>query len=193
MDCAIEIKDTEFNICDQPIGGLQKFVQLYYYTDWLAMKQAGNTPRGINGEITNILNTVGKKAYRFDQPDNAALDPKTPVRPVPQGIPGFDHSVLMSIMGNKQDEKNILLAMLHKLVVVVVLAKNGRGVVYGDDQGLQLTSNEFSQNSPLGTVIPITLLSDATAAPERRPPLDVWSVDEITTATLIAGLNTVGV
>lgn len=157
------------------------------------MVEAGNVVRGVDGTITSITNPAGVQAYKFSQPDNTAFLPTYPARLVQGGIPGFDHSVVMSIMGNTQVEKNSLLSMLHFPVVGVVLGKNGKGTVYGDDQGLKLTATEASINSPLGTTIPLTLATDPDSAPERRPPLDVYDTDDATTSTLIAGLNIVGV
>ncbi|MCP5077105.1 MAG: hypothetical protein GY951_03500, partial [Psychromonas sp.] len=139
--CVIKTESL-LNCVSKPIGGVNKFVMLYNYTDWRAMVDAGlvtfitdvNDPEF--GMITEIINPVGVQAFRFDMPNEAALTMGSTDRLNDGGLDTFDHSFNMSILNTTQAQKNILVAIALEKAVAVVLRKNTRGEVYGGEQGL---------------------------------------------------------
>jgi hypothetical protein len=168
---------------------------IYNYPEWRAMRDSGvNVTEAVNGSFDEIINTVGVQAWRFDVPDETALVLGYPNRKVDGGIDGYDHTVNFSILGTKQDQKNVLLAMDADGVVVVIYKKNGTGEVYGDEQGLKSQTNTANVNDPaLGAVIPVQLATSPRVAPETRPPRDIFKTDIPTTKALVEGLNVPGV
>jgi hypothetical protein len=196
--CVIK-SESLLNCVDKPKGGVNKFVQLYNYTDWRSMVDSGavtfitdtNDPEF--GMITDIVNPIGVQAYRFDMPDEAALTLGSTDRLNDGGLDTFDHLVNMSILGTKQAKKNVLLALALEKCVAVVYKKNERGEVYGGEQGLKPTANTYNPNDPnLGSVIPVQMVSDARTPGENYMPADVFKTDAATTKTLIEGLNQIG-
>jgi hypothetical protein len=180
--------------CDSPpIGGVQNFVMLYNYTEWRSMVEAGNVTRDADGTISDIVNSAGVQAYRFDIPDETALILGSPDRLVDGGLDGYDHNVSMSIIDTKQAQKRVVKAMSFEKVVAVVYRKNGTGEVYGDEQGLKSTTNTYNPNDPnVGSVIPVQLATSPRTAAENLMPADVFKIDIPTTKTLVEGLNIVG-
>lgn len=179
---------------EKPKGGVYKYGQFYNYLEWRAMEDAGLITRDADGRITDIVNAVGVQAYRIDFTDETALVLGYPDRKVDGGVDGYDHTVNMSILGTKQEQKNALLAMANEGVVAVFMKKNGTGEVYGDEQGLKSQTNTANPNAAdIGAVIPVQLLTSPRVAPETRPPADVFKTDVSTTKALIEGLNVVGV
>lgn len=193
MSCIIDT-DSLLTCTDPPIGGVQNFVIFYDYAAWRTMVDSGvNVTRDVNGMITDIINPVGVRAYRFDVPDETALVLGSPDRLVDGGLDGYDHQVNMSILRTKQAQKNIVKAMSFSKVVAVVYKKNGTGEVYGDEQGLKPTTNTYAPNSPAtGSVIPVQLATSPRTAPENKMPADVFKTDIATTKALIEGLVIVG-
>lgn len=194
MACTISVESL--NTCpEKPKGGASNFVMFYNYLEWRAMVDSGtNVTRIANGTIDEITNSTGVQAWRFDVPDETALILGYPNRLVDGGIDGYDHQCNMSILGTKQDQKNVLLAMAGDGVVAVIYKKNGTGEVYGDEQGLKLQTNTANVNDPsIGAVLPVQLATSPRVAPETRPPVDVFKTDIATTKALIETLNVVGV
>ena len=194
MTCIINTQSLD-SCPDKKIGGASNFVMFYNYLDWRAMVDSGvDVTRIANGTIDTITNALDVQAWRFDVPDETALILGYPNRKVDGGIDGYDHTVNMSILGTKQDQKNVLLAMDSGGVVAVIYKKNGTGEVYGDEQGLKSQTNTANVNDPsVGAVIPVQLATSPRVAPETRPPVDVFDTDIPTTKALIEGLNVVGV
>ncbi len=194
MGCLIE-QESLLDCLNPPIGGVQNFVMMYNYTEWRAMVDTGtNVTRDADGTISDIINTVGVKAFRFDIPDETALVLGSPDRLVDGGLDGYDHIMNMSVMNTKQAQKNIVKAMAFEKVVAVVYRKNGTGEVYGDEQGLKPTTNTYNPNDPsVGAVIPVQLATSPRTAPENKFPADVFKTDIPTTKALVEGLNVVGV
>jgi len=192
MGCLID-QESLLSCTDPPIGGVQNFVMLYNYIDWRNMVDGGLVIRDADRTITDITNSTGIKAYRFDVPDETALILGSPDRLVDGGMDGYDHSLNMSILKTKQAQKNVVKAMSFGKVVAVVYKKNGTGEVYGDEQGLKPTSNTYNPNDPsVGSVIPVQLATSPRTAPENLMPVDVFKTDIPTTKALVEGLNIVG-
>lgn len=192
MACVINTESL--NTCpEKAIGGASNFVMFYNYPEWRDMVEAGNVTYDADGTISDIVNSTGVQAWRFDVPDETALVLGYPNRKVDGGIDGYDHTVNMSILGTKQDQKNVLLAMDNDGVVAVIYKKNGTGEVYGDEQGLKSQTNTANVNDPsVGAVIPVQLATSPRVAPETRPPRDVFKTDIATTKALVEDLNIVG-
>lgn len=180
---------------EKPKGGASNFVMFYNYPEWRQMVDNGvSVTRDADGTISDIINASGIQAWRMDVPDETALILGYPNRLVDGGIDGYDHTLNMSILGTKQAQKNVLLAMAGDGVVAVIYKKNGTGEVYGDEQGLKAQTNTANVNdAALGAVIPVQLLTSPRTAPETRPPADVFKTDIATTKALVEGLNVVGV
>ncbi len=193
MSCLINTGSL-LNLSDPPIGGVQNFVMLYNYTQWRSMVEAGLVIRETDGTISDITNTTGIQAFRFDAPDETALILGSPDRLVDGGMDGYDHTMNFSIINTKQTQKNVLKAMAFEKVVAVVYKKNGTGEVYGDEQGLKATTNTYNPNDPsVGSVIPVQLATSTRTAAENRMPCDVYKIDIATTKALILGLEIPGV
>jgi hypothetical protein len=191
MSCVI--KESLLDCNNLPTGGQEKFVELYPFLDWVAIKNAGNVTREPDGSVSNIINNTGLKAFRFDVPDSTALVLTYPDRKVDGGIDGYDHMVNFSIINMEQEQKNTISAMRFENVVAIVFGKNGRGQIFGEEQGLQILTNNGSPNNPsLGAVIPIELKTSDREAAESQPPLDIFDTDAATTKSLIDGLLIAG-
>jgi len=192
MPCLISVGSL-LNCDALPVGGVSNFVLLYNYSEWRTMVDTGKVT--VVAEIvTDIDNSVGVKAYRFDVPDETALVLGSPNRIVAGGIDGFDHTVNFSILGTKHAQKSILRAINFEKCVAVVYKKNGTGEIYGSEQGLKLTTNTYAPNSPVtGSVIPVQLITSPDTAPENNMPPDIFITDVATTKALILGLTVVGV
>lgn len=189
------ILDDSLLVCGEKIlGGVNNFTINYSYPVWRNMVDAGNVTYAADGSISNIVNLVGERGYRLDQPDETALVLGSPDRLVDGGLDGFDHSVNLSILKTKQSQKNMLKVMSFQKIVVIVWRKNGTGEVYGSDQGLKPTANTYNPNDPsLGTVIPVQLTTSPRTPAESEPPADIFNTDAATTKALIEGLVTPGV
>ncbi len=194
MTCVIDVQSLD-SCPDKKIGGASNFVMFYNYPEWRAMVDGGvAVTRDADGTISGISNAVGVQAWRFDVPDETALILGYPDRKVDGGIDGYDHTVNMSILGTKQAQKNVLLAMAGDGVVAVIYKKNGTGEIYGDEQGLKSTTNTANVNDPsVGSVIPVQLATSTRTGAETRPPADIFDTDIPTTKALVEGLNVVGV
>lgn len=193
MGCLITTESL-FDCANKPIAGVQNFVQMYNYTQWRDLVDAGNVTFDVDGRITDIVNSVGVQAFRFDMPDETALVLGSPDRLNDGGIDGFDHACSISILNNKQEQKNILVALSFEKAVVVVYRKNGTGEVYGGEQGLKPTANTYNPNDPtIGSVIPVQMATSPRTPSENLPPADVWKTDIPTTKALVEGLNIPGV
>lgn len=192
MTCVINVESL--NTCpEKPKGGASNFVMFYNYPEWRDMVDGGNVTFDSDGTISDIVNDTGVQAWRFDVPDETALTLGYPNRKVDGGVDGYDHQVNMSILGTKQDQKNVLLAMDNDGVVAVIYKKNGTGEVYGNEQGLKSQTNTANVNDPsVGAVIPVQLATSPRVAPETRPPADVFKTDTATTKALVEDLNIVG-
>lgn len=193
MTCVIN--QESLSTCpDKPKGGASNFVMFYNYPEWRQMVDDGvSVTRIANGTIDDIVNALDIRAWRFDVPDETALLLGYPDRKVDGGVDGYDHTVNMSILGTKQDQKNVLLAMAGDGVVAVIYKKNGTGEVYGDEQGLRSQTNTANVNDPaIGAVIPVQLATSPRTAPETRPPADIFKTDIATTKALVEGLNIIG-
>ncbi len=194
MACIISTESLD-SCPEKQIGGASNFVMFYNYVEWREMVDSvTNVTRDADGTISDIINATDVQAWRFDVPDETALTLGYPNRKVDGGIDGYDHTVNMSILGTKQDQKNVLLAMDGNGVVAVIYKKNGTGEVYGDEQGLKSQTNTANVNDPsVGAVIPVQLVTSPRVSPETRPPADVFKTDVATTKALVEGLNVVGV
>jgi len=194
MGCPI---NTEFlfDCANPPVGGASNFVMLYNYPEWRAMVDAGKVIFGVNGTISDIINAIGIRAYRFDQPDAAALMPSAAKREVAGGITTLDHGVTMAVIGIEQDQKNAVRAMEFTKAVAIIYRKNGTGEVYGGEQGLIPSAFVYGINDPnLGSIISgLVLSTDTETSGENFFPADVFNTDVATTKALIEGLNVVGV
>jgi len=178
---------------DLPIGGVQKWLLLYNFPEWQAMEAAGNITRDADGMITDIINSTGVQAYRFDVPDETALILSSPIVPIEGGIDSYDHGANFSVMKTDQLAKNNISKLRFTNAVAVVYKQSGEGEVYGDKQGMKLITNNYAPNDPnLGGIIPIELKTSDTGAKEINMPVSIFKTDAATTLALIEGLVTVG-
>jgi hypothetical protein len=194
MTCLLD-KDITISCEDTEIGGVKKFIMLYNFDDWQAMKLAGNVVdvENVKLAISDIINNTGIRAFRFDVYDTTALNPTSAVRSVDGGPDGFDHGLGFSIASTKQDAKNLMSVMRFQNVVAVLMKNNGEGEVYGSDQGMGLSANNYDPSSPdTGSVIPIEVLTRESEPAETQPPRSVFKVDAATTLALIESLDVVG-
>lgn len=193
MACSID-QQALLDCQNKPKGGLRRFGLLYNYTEYRAMVDAGKITRAANGEITGIVNGVGVQAYRFDMPSGSSLVPTTPVRAVSGGFDGYDHTATFTIIATTQDIKNDVDKMLTNKVVLIAMKNNGKGEVYGDEQGLKVVENNYNpSDADLGGVIQIGLKTADDDPAETRMPPNIFDTDAATTLALIEGLVTPGV
>ena len=189
---ACVLNDTTFDPCNVKPGGVQALVQWYKYNEWLDMKAAGNVVY-VDGVITSITNPVGIKAYRIDTPDESVLSPTSPPRKVTGGINGFDHGLNFAAVGTEKEQKDLLNYTNNKRIVAIILKKNGKGEIYGDEQGIEQQANTFAPGDPnLGGTTPGQLNTSPDSPAESSMPADIYDTDDATTKALIEGLNIIG-
>ena len=158
-----------------PVGGAKNYLLVYNYTDWADMVATGTAVTyDADGAITAITNATGVKAWRFDVPDNSALQVGNPVRAIEGGFDVFDHTVNVTVSASTQIAKNEVSKMRFNKVVAILYKNDGLGEIYGSEQGLKLiTDNTSTTNSDTGGIQPIELSTDASGAGESNKPANI--------------------
>ena len=176
-----------------PRGGVKKYVLLYNYTEWATMVAAGNVTVETDGTISGITNSVGVQAFKFEVPDETGLVLGSPLVPIEGGFNSYDHSLNFSVVSTTQAAKNNISKLRFQNIVAIVDKNNGKGEIYGQEQGLTLTTVDYAPTDPLvGAIIKIELKTSDTGVKETQMPADVYDTDDATTAALITSLTIVG-
>lgn len=187
MACPISI-DVTFDCSNLPKGGLEPEIYLYNKADY----DGATITRDGDGNITNIVNGTGLRAYKYTMPSSQSILVQTTLRT--GTVDMFDHSVQFLSVNNTQAGRNEISKMRFAQVVAIVLRKDGTGVVYGDTQALVLTDLLDTPNDPdLGGVIQATIATDPDIAAEPDLPVTIFITDATTTRALVRGLTTPGV
>lgn len=193
MACLIS-KDNEYNCDAQETAGVQPYVILYNWVDWRAIVDAGNVTKGPDGEITSIVNTTGVRGYKYTFANSGALIPSTPLVPIAGAPSTYNHGLNMNVATTDQASKNEIDKMRGNPVVAIPLRVNGTAEVYGNDQGMTLSANNWNPQAPdLGNTIPIELLTDPNQGGESKMPVEVDAGSGTLTKALLEGLLTPGV
>jgi len=179
--------------CPGGVGGLEPFVFLYNIADWKAVEAEVGFTEGTNGEVTAIVNPDGIQAYKFQHlATGTPIVPTNPMRTRAGLPPGYDHSLTMQFELSPAQFQQLNQMRCDK-VVAIVMGLNGYGYIYGREQGLGITSNDFDpSNIDTGGIVPATLATDPERPPENKMPTIIDAGDYASTLALITGLETPG-
>ena len=193
MSCLIDI-GASVNCSTISAGGIRKYVMLYNWSEWRSMVDGGDVTFDSDGMITDIVNATSVQAYKFEVPDESGVVPSNPLIEQEGNIDMYDHQLNLSVFGDTQALRNNIDRMRVENVVAIIYQNNGKGSVYGNEQGMKLITNNFNPQDPvMGNIIPIELKTSNQGAKETRMPATIFKTDAATTEALILGLTTVGV
>lgn len=177
-----------------PVGGLrQDVIYEYNYSEWRSMVDAGLVTFNVNGSITNIVNSIGVKAYKKNVPPGSIVLGSAPNK-VLGAYTTYTHTVNYPLIKNLQLEKNVVESMTEEKRVIIVIKNSGEGEIYGNEQGLILVNTPYNpSDAVLGGMIPLELSTDPDGAKETRLPRSIFDTDTETTIALIESLTVAGV
>lgn len=189
MACPIT-QGSAFNCAALKVGGIEPFIMLYNFEDWVA---ATKTLDVTDGYITAISNAVGKQAYEVSCANNSNILPNSALRAVDGGQDGFDDSIDCKLYDLSQASRNNISKVRFQKVVAILFKNEGIGEVYGNKVGLRLSDWQYNANDPAGgNLAQFVLKTPDSDSPEPELPLVIDAGDYDSTLTLIRSLTTVG-
>jgi len=189
MSCLIDL-GASFDCSSQPKAGIAKFVMMYNKVDW----DAAVKTLGVDGTITNIVNALTKKAYKFESADETNIIPSVTLRPIDGNADKFDHKVVFSVFQNEQADRNNVSKMRFAPLVAIIYKNDGLGQVYGNDQGMYLLDLvDLPQDPNTGNILVVTIGTKGTQSGESQLPVVIDAGTPATTLALVESLTTAGV
>lgn len=187
MDCSKINANLAMAACRNSVAGIKGKAILINFDDWTAATKTES-----DGVYSALSLASGAKGYLFTSHEQAFEASVTMNKGTYQN--SFGHQVLMRAFDRTQNLKSDVNKIAHGKYVAIVqnLDTNNpetKYEVYGAENGLVASAIEFNSTDADGVAYAITLASDERAR-ESEVPKSIFTTDEATTDTLVAGLYT---
>lgn len=183
MSFCIISADNKFDCSSVVAKGIYTpSIVVYNWADW----KAATLTEGADGQITEVVNDTGKEGYEISTDKASNIVANSVMRKVANGINGWDQSVVIPATqigaAAIKDLKNLNWGKF----VVVIFLKQGIGIVYGHNVGLELQNwQENLGAGDVGSQVLITLGTNTDEPPDIEPRKVVDATTFALTETLI--------